>query len=447
VGRLAVNGGEPMVAPGSIETKWPIVTPEDIYAVMQAFEKGQFMGINAEENLALEREYAEYAGCKYCQTYCNGTAVLHGCVYAAGVEPGDEVLVPALTFFASATAVLHANAIPIFVDIDPVTFNIDPEDIEARITDRTKAIEVVHLHGLPCDMDEINAIARNHNLVVFEDNAHAAGAEYKGKKTGNLADMSGGSTIMGKNLPTCGEGALFTTNHETYRDRSAMLREFGELYCPGFDRMYSNPAVIGWNYRMNVINAAFTRSQLKRLDAYTRLRQENVALFNEGIGDLPAIIPPRVPADRTHAYHVYRLTVAPEIAGIDVPANRFRRALQDIICAEGLPVHYYQREPVPFLAMFQNMTGFGKGCPWTCTHSRAGIKYDYREYVNTLRVLEETLTLGFVSSPTWDRRVMKLYVDIFHKVFENVDEVVKHARELDYCPPWEEKESRNSLPR
>ena len=169
-------------------------------------------------------------------------------------------------------------------------------------------------------------------------------------------------------------------------------------------------------------------------------------MFNEAISDLPAIVPPHVPSDRTHAYHVYRFTVAPERAGIDVAANRFRRALQDIVCAEGLPAHYYRREPVPFLAMFQKMDGFGKGCPWTCSHARPGIRYDYREYPNTLKVLEETLTLGFVSSPTWDRRVMKLYADIFHKVFGSIDEVVKHARELDYVSPWMEVESRNNLP-
>jgi dTDP-4-amino-4,6-dideoxygalactose transaminase len=435
--KLAFFGGEPLVPPGSLVPEWPIVTKEDIYAVGRVLESGRFTGIYHPENEALEREYAAYVGARHCLTYVNGTVVLHGAVAAAGIGPGDEVLVPALTFLASASSVLFHQGIPIFVDIDPVTFNMDPAAIEASITDHTRGIMVVHLHGLPCDMEEINAIARKHNLIVIEDNAHAAGAEYRGVKTGNLADMSGGSIIMGKNLPTCGEGGLFTTNRDDFRDTAAKLREFGELYSKTGDRTY-NPDFLGWNYRINVFNAAFTRSQLKRLDHYSRLRQQNVAAFEQAIGDLPAIVPPHVPADRTHVYHIYRLGVAPERMGIDVPAGRLRRALQDIICAEGLPVGYYERMPVPSEQIFQNKRGYGKGCPWDCPHSRPGIEYRTHDYPQTLQVIETTFMVGHIASPTYDRRIMDCYADILHKVFEHRDEVIEYARSLDYRPPWEE---------
>jgi perosamine synthetase len=288
---LALFGGEPVLAPGSLVPEWPVVTKEDIFAVLRVLESGRYTGIYHEENEALEQEYAAYVGARHCLTYVNGTVVLHGAVAAAGVGPGDEVLVPALTFLASASSVMLQQGIPIFVDIDPITFNIDPAAIEAAITPYTRAIMVVHLHGLPCDMEAINAIARRHGLVVIEDNAHAAGAAYQGVKTGNLADMAGGSTIMGKNLPTCGEGGLFTTNSDAYRDTAAKMREFGELYSKTGDRTY-DPDYLGSNYRINVMNAAFLRTQLRRLDEYTRLRQENVAAFEQAISDCRPSFPP-----------------------------------------------------------------------------------------------------------------------------------------------------------
>jgi perosamine synthetase len=438
--QLAILGGEPLVKPGSLVPRWPIVTTEDEEAILRVLRSGRFTGIYHPENEALEQEYAAYTGAKHCLTFVNGTVVLHAAVAAAGVGPGDEVLVPALTFLASASSVMFHNGIPVFVDIDPATFNMDPAAIEAQISDHTKAIMVVHLSGLPCDMDEINAIARKHGLVVIEDNAHAAGAEYKGKKTGNLADMAGGSTIMGKNLPASGEGGLFTTNSDAYRDTAAKMREFGELYPKAGDRSY-NPDFLGWNYRMDIFNAAFLRSQLRRLDTYNQMRRENVARFNAAIADLPAIVPPHVPPDRTHVYHLYRFTVAPERMGLDVPAGRLRRALQDIISAEGLPVGYYERMPVPSELIFQNRRGYGKGCPWDCPHARQGIRYNTYDYPRTLQVIENTLILGRVASPTWDATIMDRYADIFHKVFEQRDALVRYARELDYRRPWEEEGS------
>jgi hypothetical protein len=137
-------------------------------------------------------------------------------------------------------------------------------------------------------------------------------------------------------------------------------------------------------------------------------------------------------------YHIYRFKVAPERMDIDVPAGRLRRALQDIMCAEGLPVGYYERMPVPSELIFQNKRGYGKGCPWECPHTRPGIEYRTHDYPQTLQVIESSLMLGNIASPTFDRQIMERYADVFHKLFENLDEVIDHARSLAYVPPWEE---------
>ena len=172
--RLAINGGNSLV-PEGIEKPWPIITQDDIDAVTGVLKRGELWGPEATEKTALEKEWAEYCGVKHCIVTNSGTSAMHACVAGVGVETGDEVIVPAFTFWATAQAVLCQNAIPVFVDIEPVGYNIDPAKIEEKITDRTKAIIVVHAHGLPCDMDEINAVAKKHGLKVLEDAAHSHG--------------------------------------------------------------------------------------------------------------------------------------------------------------------------------------------------------------------------------------------------------------------------------
>jgi dTDP-4-amino-4,6-dideoxygalactose transaminase len=184
--KLAINGG-PKAIPQTLDLPdWPIITDEDVKAVQRVIESKNLWGKDNPEVVSWEKEYAEYTGMKYCLALNSGTASLHACIAGIGTEPGDEILVPALTFLASATAVLHHNAIPVFVDIDPRTFNIDPAKIEEKITDRTKAIMAVDYHGLPADYDAIYKVAQKHGLVVIEDGSQAGGASYHGKKVGSL---------------------------------------------------------------------------------------------------------------------------------------------------------------------------------------------------------------------------------------------------------------------
>ena len=438
-GALALHGGAPVVAPGTIEERWPLVEEEDIAAVVATLRSGQLSWINNQDVPALERAWAGYVGTRYCLAFNSGTAALHAAVAAAGVGPGDEVLVPALTFLASATAVIHHQGLPVFVDVDPRTFTLDPAKVEERITDRTKAVIVVHLHGLPADMDPILAIARRRGLKVIEDTCQAPGAFYKGRKAGALGDMAAYSIMAGKNLPTAGEGGLFTTDDPELRDAADMIKMFGEKVRPDEAREY-NALTMGWNYRFSSILAAFTLSQLARLDGYTARVQEGGRALAQGMAEIPGLVPPFVPADRTHVYHHFRFRVDPEAAGVDLPVGVFRKAVQDAMEAEGVPLIEYQNRPVPGQLLFALRQGYGSGCPWTCGHASRDIVYDMHEYPQTLEVIRSTLLVGhrLCMASFMERRNVDLYLAAFQKVFSHLDELADYARGLAYREPWEQ---------
>ena len=420
--KLAVKGGERIV-PEGLEKPWPIITQDDIDAVIGVLKRGILWGPDAPEKVALEKEWAEYCGTKYCLTTNTGTSALHACVAGVGIEPGDEVIMPAFTFWATAQAVLCQNAIPIFVDIDPVTYNIDPKKIEDKITDKTKAIIVVHVHGLPCDMDEINAIANKHNLKVIEDAAHVHGALYKGKKCGELGDIAMFSLNGTKNLPG-GEGGLITTNNLDFFEKARLTCMFGEKKIPNSNIRPYDAYTMGNNYRPVEMTNAFVRSQLKRLDEYNEKRIENANYLTKKLGKIKGIIPPHVPSDRTHVYHIYRIKLDPEKAGYgDVKAEDFRWAVQNTLFAEGVPVMEWHSFPVPGQKIFQRMDAYGKGCPWKCPYAREGIRYDSNDYPETQKMFVASFVLYTIYASN-GLELMKNYVEAFHKVFDQLDKIV-----------------------
>ena len=438
--KLALSGGTPvrLANAPALEDPWPETTPEDFDAVKRVFDSNQFLGIHHPEIEALEKELVEYFGAEYILAMGSGTASLHAAVAAAGCQPGDEVIVPALTFLASASAILHHVSIPVFADIDPITFNIDPKSVEEKVTNRTRAIMAVDLHGLPADYDALRAVADRHGLVIIEDAAHATGAEYKGKKAGNLADVAGTSLMPVKQLAACGEGGIFFTNNPDYYNRANMVRSFGEVILKDKPRAY-NAFTLGWNYRINPVQAAYVRSQLKRLDHYTGLFQKNGAVLTEGLSELPGITPPFVPEGSTHVYHMYRMKFDPAAAGLDVHPGRFAKAVEDAMAAEGLLLRLYQNAPIPGQAMFRTKEGFGNGVPWSLPGTNE-IEYDFESYPATLEVLETTRCIGKNGSagPFYfrNRKTMELYLDGFRKLWENLDELAAYANGLDYQPPW-----------
>ncbi len=260
-----------------------------------------------------EQTVADYVGAKYAVAISNGTSALHAACFAAGIGPGDEVITTPLTFAASANCVLYCGGTPVFTDVDPKTYNIDPEDIRRKITDRTKAIIAVHLAGQPCDMDAIHSIAREHGLIVIEDGAHALGSVYKGKKVGSMSDMTTFSFHPVKPITT-GEGGMIVTDKENFykkmvlfrshgitRDDSMMTRNDGPWFYQQFD--------LGYNYRITDIQCALGCSQMKKLDRFLARRKEIVARYNEAFADCDNIITPYQLSDTESGWHLYIVQV------------------------------------------------------------------------------------------------------------------------------------------
>jgi dTDP-4-amino-4,6-dideoxygalactose transaminase len=437
--KLALFGGSPIFKPDFVhEDPWPETLPEDMKAVQEVFTSGNFTGLHNEQVRELESEFASYTGAKYALALGTGTASLHAAVAAAGCKPGDEVIVPALTFLASATAVLHHVSIPVFADIDPQTYNIDPASVEKKISSRTRAIMAVDMHGLPADYEALYEIARKHDLVLIADAAHAIGAEYRSKKVGNLADITGTSIMPAKQLATCGEGGIFTTNNPDFYNQASMVRLFGEVIRPGEERAY-NAYTLGWNYRLNPVQAAYARSQLKRLQVYSSIFTDNGGFLTEILRELPGIIPPLIPDGSTHVYHMFRIRFDPFALGYDIHLGRFTNAVSDAMQAEGLPLRFYQYLPVPGQMVFRLKQGFGDGIPWTLPEARS-VSYDIEEYPITLDVLENTRCIGKsgTSGPNYfrNRSTMEAYASGFNKVWDHLDDIVGYAQNKDYQPPW-----------
>ena len=437
--KLALFGGTPVFSANApLEESWPITTKEDRQAIERVLDSGQFTGLHNVEVDEFEKEYAQFVGTEYALALGTGTSSLHAAVAASGLLPGEEVIVPALTFLASATAVIQQLGIPIFADIDPVTYNIDPKSVEEKISENTRAIMAVDLHGLPADYPALRKICDKHGLTLISDAAHSMGATQNGKQCGSLADVTGTSIMSVKQLPTCGEGGVLSTDQVEYYNKAGMVRMFGEVIEKGKPRAY-NAFTLGYNYRFNPIQAAYARSQLKRLPENIRAFQENADFLSGGLKELPGILPPVVPPNHTHAYHMYRMRFEPEKAGLDIHTGRFTKAVEAAMQAEGLPLRFYQNIPVPGQVLFQIKEGFGNGIPWTLPNAR-NIRYDLEEYPTALDVIENTRCIGKSGSsgPNYflNRHTMQLYLEGFRKVWENLPAIADFARNMDYEVPW-----------
>jgi dTDP-4-amino-4,6-dideoxygalactose transaminase len=401
-------------------------------------DSGILSGSHAPEVRALESEFAEYTGSKHCLSTNSGTAALHIAVAAAGIEPGEEVITSSFTFLASALAVLHHNAVPVFADIDPVTFNVSPAEIGRKITTRTRAIIPVHIHGLPADMDEIRSIGRRHNLVVIEDAAQAHGATYKGNKVGTIGDMGAFSIQSSKNL-SAGEGGLFVTNSDWFDQRANCVRQFGEEAAdttpagidpehPLDDLRDYNAVTMGWMYRMTSLTAAIARCQLARLDEHNANARRNAEYLSRRLEKLDLLTPPSVPTDRTSVYHKYRVRLHPERLEAGLDPKRFRNALMKSLRQEGVETVLWQVTPVPSQILFERQAGYGKGCPWTCHKST--VQYRKLEYPETTKLLDSSLVVGSQSAPLagQDIELMHHYADAFEKVLADTDTLIRLAR-------------------
>lgn len=334
------------------------IEEDDIEAVVKVL-RGDYLTTGPKIR-EFEEELANYTGAKYAVAVSNGTAALHAACFAAGIKAGDEVITTPVTFAASANCALYIGAKPVFADIDPKTYNIDPEDIKRKITDRTKAIIPVHFTGQPCDMDKILKIAKEYKLTVIEDGAHALGAQYKGQRVGSIGDMTTFSFHPVKHITT-GEGGAITTDSESMykklllfrthgitRDSSDLLKDEGPWY---YEQQY-----LGFNYRITDIQAALGLSQLGKAERFLKLRREYVKQYNEAFSDLDDLITPFQLEGVNSSWHLYIIKLKLEHLDCDRKQIFLELKSKNI----GVNVHYI---PVYYHPYYRQL-GYKKGlCP------------------------------------------------------------------------------------
>jgi perosamine synthetase len=424
--RLAIQGGTPAVPQGRHQV-WPRILPEDKAAVLAVLDRGIVGGAEAPEAVALQQEFATYTGTAHCLATNSGTAALHLALLALDLAPGDEVITSAFSFSASALAILHALAIPIFADIRPDTYTLDPAQVERLIGPRTRAIIPVHIHGLPADMDEVMAIAERYGLVVIEDACQAHGATYKGMRAGSIGRMGAFSLNYTKSLPG-GEGGLLVSDDGDSMRRANMFRIFGERTDRLDDELFRpyHSYVIGWNYRTQELPAAFARSQLHRLDEANARAARNAARLTAGLAGLPGVHPPYVPEDRTHVFQKYRLRLHPEEMGLSVDDKTVRDRMLLALRAEGVEAVLWHTTPLPAYPVFQQRAGFGGAFPWTVPPAGRDITYDPAAYPQATRLLDCSLLIGSERHPLCgqDADLMDEYIAAFHKVYHALEEVL-----------------------
>ncbi len=379
--KLAIYGGTPAVDVSKV-VPWPPVNEIDEKLVMQALHAR--VQTRGEQNLAFEKEFSEWNGNKFALFTNSGTAALHMCIVGCGIGAGDHVLVTAYSWSSSATCILHHDAIPIFVDIDPETFLIDPDKIEAAITPRTKAIIVVQLHGLCADMDKINAIARKHHLKVIEDACQAHGAMYKGRKAGTLGDCAAFSFNQNKCL-SCGEGGMFVTNDQQIYDNAAKLWSFGETARPEQSRDYHAYA-LGWMYRNNELTAAFGRAQLSKYDFYFNTLRANGEYLLKNLAGTPNLLLPYEPEWAVHNWYNFNLRIDFDKMGVTDPVQQvnFRNAVAACLKSEGIMASVWQRFILPEMTVFRAKNAYGLGYPWSIPGADEGVDYSLEKFPNAL---------------------------------------------------------------
>jgi dTDP-4-amino-4,6-dideoxygalactose transaminase len=306
-------------------------------AIDQVLEAQQF--ILGPQVKAFEEEMAAYCGTKFAVGVASGTDALILALHACGAGPGDEVVVPTFSYIATGDSASLLGAVPVFVDIDPATYNMDPAQLASRITAKTKAIVPVHLYGQPADMDPILEIARHRGIPVIEDNAQAIGAAYKGRRTGSMGDIGCISFFPSKNLGGYGDGGMVVTNSAELAARLRALRAHGTT------RHKYMSDVQGWNSRLDELQAAILRVKLRHLDDWKRGRQAVAARYNELLRGVPGVTTPAVAAQCEHVYHQYTVRVSG------------RDAVQQRLADAGVPSTVYYPVPMHLQKMYAHLGG------------------------------------------------------------------------------------------
>ncbi len=359
------------------------VEREEILAVKRVMRNKRLTFMSSTEIEEFEVVFAKYIGSKYAIAVSSGTAALHVALAAAGIGAGDEVIIPPYTFVATATAVLHQNAIPVFVDIDPISLCMDPTDLPKKVSDHTKAIIPVHLFGHPADLDPIFEFAEKNDLIVIEDACQAHGGEYKGKKVGTIGKAGCFSFFESKNMMT-GEGGMIVTDDEEFANQCRLVRHHGEPSWYTYERL-------GYNYRMTTIQAAIGIEQLKKLEKMNEGRIKNSIYLNSLLKDIPGVILPQIPPYGKHVFHAFAIQIEPSIVGMTGKefVKRLNRDFQitQLIYPAGLYTS----------TLFQEQKGYGeRKCPFTCPFLEEEVIYTDPHCPNTDKIAENIIGL-----PNW----------------------------------------------
>lgn len=428
--KLALLGGDP------VRTKlFPahnFIGEAEKKKVMEIMDSGvlsRFLGVwhedfyGGDEVRGFEREWADSYQAKHGVAVNSCTSGLYAAVGAAGVGPGDEVIVSPYTMVASVTAAVAFNAVPVFADIDPQNFCLSPASIRARITERTKAIIVVHLFGHPADMDEIMDIARAHNITVIEDCAQAPCATYKGRPVGTLGHMGVFSLNYHKHIHS-GEGGIVVTNDDRLADRLCLIRNHAEAVVTG-RTVDSLVNMVGFNFRLGEIEAGIGRVQLGKCQDLVDRRRRNLDYFNRNLPRFPGLSISPVADDVEHSYYAAVLNYDAEEAGLsrdtlikalhgELPETDLRQGLGPMIGGGYV-------KPIYLYPMFQELTAYGDlGCPFKCPHYKGQLDYGAGLCPETEKAHATIITHEYMQ-PSLAESDIDDVLDAFAKVAENLD--------------------------
>lgn len=402
--KLAILGGTPVRQ--EPWPHWPNHGPDVIAAINRVAHSRDYHPQFGGETAAFEQEFAAYHGVPHAVGTAHGTLALQVAMAAAGIGCGDEVIVPAYTYVASASAAVAQHAIPVLVDSEPLSQGLDPADVRRKLTPRTKAIVVVHCNGYPCDMDTILQIARERHLIVVEDCSHAHGAEYKGRKVGTLGHFGAFSLQQKKNL-SAGCGGIVITRDA---DMAAKMRDWRTF----------NWSSVGNNWQMSEFHAAIGRAVLPHLDAFNQRRRENVATLLEALGPVKELQPlPGLP-DTEPGY--YNLILQYDRSAFPAPRRAFVAALQ----AEGIPMHMFY-VPLQRWPIFAKADYFGHGCPFTCPMNMNGPRpVDYSQVSTPVAdAICDHLNLEVKVQPSNGPREMKQAAEALLKILHHREALVE----------------------